>query len=275
MSTVLAHIYSDEGFVVAADGINVLRNGAELEITSRDTRKIFDWPGVNRALACTLFGRVTLYDDAGEEPVFNFISASNDASRAISSMPIRDTEEFVGKLAPLVAEKLVALKQDGTLSRYPSPEPKRIGETGSTIVRLFLDGYFDGEPFRTGVRFYNDNQRIGWGSISEHNLGHAGWAIYGSPVIAHLLFDTEDERFKRYRTDASKLAVELCKKGGRVPTLQHAIEIATNYIAACSDPIAIESDPNCAYYGGRIHAAIITPKDGFQWVPGFEPTLAA
>jgi hypothetical protein len=45
------------------------------------------------------------------------------------------------------------------------------------------------------------------------------------------------------------------------------------WFRSCCDPVAVEIDPDCKFYGGRIHAATITPKDGFQWVPGYEPAL--
>ena len=102
MATVLAHMYSDEGFAIAADGVNVTRDGAKREITSRKIQKIFPLPGVGRAVACTFFGRVSLYDDACDQVVFKFISECINAADAISSIPVLDIYEFIGKLAPLV-----------------------------------------------------------------------------------------------------------------------------------------------------------------------------
>jgi hypothetical protein len=44
-------------------------------------------------------------------------------------------------------------------------------------------------------------------------------------------------------------------------TLQDAIDAARSYIAACSDPIAVEIDKaNCQGIGGHLHMAAITPK---------------
>jgi hypothetical protein len=55
-------------------------------------------------------------------------------------------------------------------------------------------------------------------------------------------------------------------------TLRIHAQMAHAYIKACSGPEALAMDPKpCAGIGGRVHIATITPKDGFQWVPGFEP----
>jgi hypothetical protein len=43
------------------------------------------------------------------------------------------------------------------------------------------------------------------------------------------------------------------------------------YIAACSDPIALELDEFCHTIGGHIHVATVTPDHGFRWVPGLGP----
>jgi hypothetical protein len=44
-----------------------------------------------------------------------------------------------------------------------------------------------------------------------------------------------------------------------------------SYIQASADPEAAKVDEYANAIGGHIHMATITPTEGFQWVPGFEP----
>jgi hypothetical protein len=175
-------------------------------------------------------------------------------------------------MCPLVQQNLVTAKRGGSFSRYPSPEPPRLGELGHTIVRIYLDGYFNGQPFRTGIRFYHVNQELAWGQ-TFHDLSHCyKTALSGPRQVAYLLFETEDTRLDRYRTDACRLIGRRGKNPDTVITLQDAIDAARNFIAASSDPVAseIEGKDNYRRIGGRIHIATVTAKDGFRWVPGYE-----
>jgi len=54
-------------------------------------------------------------------------------------------------------------------------------------------------------------------------------------------------------------------------SLERSIAIATGYIRACRTSEALQIDEKCAEIGGHIHAATVTPKEGFRWVAGFEP----
>jgi hypothetical protein len=272
MPTALAHLFSDDGFVIAADGFSIVRRADGPTIESRRAQKIVHLSGIDRDVACAFVGIGTLFSDAGE-PAFDFTAECVKAAQTIRSRPTRDANDFASQICLLVQQNLVAVKRGGSLSRYPRTEPPRLGESGHTMVRIYLDGYFNGQPFRTGIRFYHVDQELAWGP-AFHDLGRSYKSILtGSDRVARLLFDTEDPRLDKYRTDACRRVATRYKHPDTVITLQDAIEAARNFIAACSDPAALEIEGKDNYHpiGGRIHIATVTPRDGFRWVPGYEP----
>jgi hypothetical protein len=271
MPTALAHIFSDEGFVIAADGFDIVRTSDGPKVVSDHAKKIFQLPGIDRDVACSFTGMVTLFNDAGDETIFDFMSECVNAARAVESAPTRDASELAARICPLILQRLAIVKQSGDLKRYPSPA-SQLGELGRTLVRFYLDGYFNGQPFRTGMRFYHIDQEIAWGSIS-HSLGHQSKSVlFGSNGVGYLLFNTGDPRLQKYRTDACRIVAARYSNPDTAVTLQDAIEAARNFIAACSDPVALEIEgEKHQRIGGHIHIATITPKAGFQWASGFEP----
>jgi|CZKX01.1.fsa_nt_gi hypothetical protein len=272
MPTALAHIFSDGGFVIAADGLSTVKRADGPKVECKHAKKIFHLPGIDREVACAFVGIATLSNDAGE-PAFDFTAEFVKAAQTVRSRLTRDANDFASQICPLVQQNLIAVKRGGSFSRYPSPEPHRLGESGRTMVRIYLDGYFSGQPFRTGIRFYHVDQELAWGP-AFHDLGRSYKSILtGSDRVARLLFDTEDPRLDKYRTDACRRVATRYKHPDTVITLEDAIEAARNFIEACSDPVALEIDGKDNHHpiGGRIHIATVTPRDGFRWVPGYEP----
>lgn len=93
--------------------------------------------------------------------------------------------------------------------------------------------------------------------------------FYGSdPILALLTADTDDGCFEKYKTPSFR---KLIRRQGA--SLQEAIEAATNYIEACSQPEAKALDEACGSIGGRIHIATIKPTEGFAWVPKMGPDV--
>jgi hypothetical protein len=271
MATALVHIYSEDGLVIAADGFNYLRSAAGLELTSTCAQKIYERSGIDRQVACSFTGRISIFNKA-DQNVFDFVSASRDAARAVGSVPVRDANEFAAQICPLIQQRLAAVKESGGLDLYPSPMPLQVGERGRTIVHIHLDGYFNGHPYRIGIRFFHDNQELGW-EPNLHELNNSRKSLfYGSTRVADLLFRGNDPRLEKYRTPACKLISGRLNDPDIAVSLRDAVEAARNFIEACSDPIAQEIDgEDYQRIGGRIHIATITPNDGFRWVPGCEP----
>ena len=271
MATALVHIYSEDGLVVAADGFNFMRSDAGMERTSECAQKIYELSGKDRHVACSLTGRVTIFNKA-DEKVFDFASACCDAARTVESAPARDANDLAAQILPLIQQRLTAVKESGKLDRYPSPMRRQVGQRGSTMVHIHLDGYFNGLPFRAGIRFFHDNQELGW-EPSLHELNPWRKSLfYGLPTVTDLLLKTEDLRLEKYRTPACRFVAARQNNPDIAISLQDAIEAARNIIGACSDPVAPEIEGEAFQrIGGHILVATITPKDGFRWVPGCEP----
>jgi hypothetical protein len=274
MSTALVYFFTDEGFVIAADGFNTLVSREGRQVTSDRAQKIFPVRGIEREAALSFTGRTTLYDQTESYVAFDFPSAFVSAAHEIRFEPVENVSAFLSELCLIVLERLELTRLRVGLSKYPSP-PNRLNPAEHTIISIHLDGYCSGYPVRAGATVYHINQEVAWDANSLHSLNcpKRYWSVlHGSDSIGALLFDTSDARLAQYRTEACRRVAANYKDSNIGITLQDAIEAARNYIAACSDPAIREIDiENCRGIGGRIHIATITPKDGFQWVPGLEP----
>jgi hypothetical protein len=265
--TALAYVFSAGGFAIAADGFNVLNTEGLYEVVSRKAQKIFPITGIGREAASSLTGRITLYNKISDKvPVFNFATEFARAAEEIRNQPARDAGQFMYEVCSIVQKRLRDVKEQGRLERYPSPMGSRLGQRGRSIVVIFLDGYFNDAPYRSGVRFFHDNQELGF-EYAPHSLDSASRIhLLGSPSVARCLVDAQDTRLRQYRTEAYLRGLQQESLEITTLTLDDAVEIARNYVAACSDLSAIEVDPFCEWFGGHHQIATITPKDGFQWV---------
>ncbi len=210
--------------MVAADGFNFMRSGVGIKLTSKCAQKIYELSGTDRQVACSLTGRVTIFNKADEQ-VFDFASACCDAARAVESVPARDANEFAAQILPIIQQRLAAIKESGKLDRYPSPMRRQVGERGRTMVRIHLDGYFNGLPFRTGIRFFHDNQELGW-EPSLHELNPWRKSLfYGLLKVTDVLLKTDDPRLEKYRTPACKLVAARENNPEIAISLEDAVEL--------------------------------------------------
>jgi hypothetical protein len=269
MATGLAHIFSEDGLVVGADGFNYYRTapGPEgLTLQSRRAQKIYHLPGADREVVCAFYGRVTLSNDA-DERVFSFIHAFRNAAKNIRFTPLQNAKEFADRICPLVLEELAAVKREGKLTRYPSP-PRQPGETDRPIVRVFADGCFNGQMYRAGICFFHLDQQLGWRPL-PHDLNRSHKSLfYGAERIKKLLFslDESDSRLKKYQTPACRLMAERFRNPDLPIRLDDAIDAAKNFIAACSSKAAMEIEgDDYQRIGGKPQIAVITPGGGFYW----------
>jgi hypothetical protein len=135
----------------------------------------------------------------------------------------------------------------------------REGELGDTIVRLFVDGYFNGSPSRVQVRFWHESQDLKPHDIIAEGAISGLLLTEGSVVVAHLLLETDDARYARYRYRMTE------------SKLGPAARFALSYILACSDPVSREVDELCVGTGGKPQIATVTPNQGFRWASKWEP----
>jgi hypothetical protein len=267
MATALAYFFADDGFVIAADGLSTLKSEQGREIICRKAQKIFPIPGVDRKLACSFMGRITLYDDAGRRPVFDFTKAFVKVANEIRSKPVTDVNALLSQICPVVQKRLESVRENGGFSRYPSLYPSAREQN---IVSIYLDGYVSGYPVRAGAIFYHINQELLWSMNSPHTLNcpRKQWSVlHGSGKIGILLFETDNPLLAAYRTEACKRVAASYGDSTMGIALKDAIEAARNYIRACSDSVIRKLDiEHCRGIGGRIHVATVTPEEGFRWV---------
>jgi hypothetical protein len=269
MATALAYLFSDNGFVIAADGRDTLVSAEGREVASDHAQKIFPIRGIDREAAFSFTGRTTFYDQAEERIAFDFISQFVDAANRMQSETVMNAGDFLSRVCSAVRDKLEFAKRSAAgISKFPSPR-NRLNPSEHTIIDIHIDGYFSSYPARVGATFYHINQKVAWDLNSPHTLNSPKiyWNVLdGSALIGTLLFDTDDVRLAQYRTEACCRVAAHFRDPNIGITLADGIEAARNYIAACSDPAIREIDPeNCQRIGGHIHIATITLQDGFRW----------
>ena len=263
MPTALAHIYTDEGFAIGADGLGTTRG---LETQPENEQKIFHLHGKDREAACTFAGMVRLFNDSRDRVAFDFISEWKKATKQLEDTSIGDAAYLAEQICELVLAELGAARKAADFTQLFGWQEH---------LWVCVDGYFRRKPSRAVVEFYHINLESHWrpNNASRSDLNFHPVLLFGLDKISQVLFEWEDDlRLAKYRTDACKRVAARCRNPNAPLTLSDAIEAAQNYIKACIDPIAEEIEQDTyRKIGGRIHVASITPGDGFQWVPGREP----
>ncbi len=269
MSTALAYFYCDEGFVIAADGRDVLVSAQGREIASETAQKIVPVRGPDREAAFSFTGRTTLYDPADEHRAFDFPREFHRAAREMQSESASNGAAFLSGACALVQARLDAVIKSVGIGKLPSRRGR--GDASKhDFLTIHLDGYFSERPVRVGANFYHVKQKVAWDTMAPHTLDcpKRSWTrLLGSYTIGGMLFDTEDERLARYRTDACRKVAKCYTDSSVSITLDDAIEAGRSFIAACSDDDLRALDAENGHgIGGHIHIAAITPKDGFRWI---------
>lgn len=249
MPTAIVRIYAEDGFVIAADGLQ-LRDDKPF---SDSLQKIFPIEHEHVSLAYALCGTTIMTSERTGEPVWNLEIEMAGAIKSLSGRESKNLAGYARRLSTPIIRRLEEATRNGHTGAY-ADKP--------TIADILIDGYYKGVPSRVRVGIYHRDQKLATPEVVRDSVQMGGYHIHGSKLITASFFDPDDQSFAGYG------------KPGRVNgpmTLAAAIEIAAGYIRACSSPQALQMDRQCAGIGGHIHIATITPKDGFRWVPGYEP----
>jgi hypothetical protein len=267
MSTAIFRTYTSDGFIIATDGRT--RGAEDGTIVSDETQKIFPIGGSTpRFLAYSISGMAAIPSLDATEMAFKFIKEINGATQALSSRRYSSLADYTRKAFRAVHQKLEDAKLSGRLD-YPEAETLDPSEPGSTIARVFVDGYYKGIPSRVKARFFHQHQVLAGLEVVQQELATGAQWYQGPNKIYDLMFRTYGEggnpMFSAYERRSGSLVFHPNQ------TLRIHAQMAHAYISVCSGPEALAIDPKvCAGIGGAIQIAIITPKDGFQWVPGFD-----
>jgi hypothetical protein len=245
MSTSIVRIYTNEGFVIAADGRNY---SLETKMVVDDTvQKIFPIAQSGRSLAYSISGTSELTVEKSAEVVFDTISAIHEAVRQLSERTFKSLWHYSAALSEVIADLPEHAKQ------------AVIGNEPATLI--YLDGYYDGRPKRAFIEIFYDGQAP---EVSTEKL-RPGYTIgLGSSEIVERLANNSDSALAKYFTPTWTVPYEL-------RSLSDAVDLAKSWMAAHCGPEAESIDPKCAAIGGQVLICTLTPKDGFHWVTGFEP----
>lgn len=252
MATAIVRIYTEDGFLIAADGL--MQDTSSFEEARRDVQKIFK---IQHSLAFSLTGLILLASHR-DEPHFVFTDSVAEAFNALSLESVRTLQEFCNACAMRVQAQLeYFFDKRKVLPGKDCPE-----ERGTTIVEIMVDGYYRGFPSRAKIRFYHEGNRLQTPEVTSVELYPEVPIMKGVRGLGDLLLK-QDPSLSRYLhplppvRDSQRLTV--------------AAQFARAYIEACSGPEGRAMDETASRgIGGHIHMATITPS-GFDWVPGFEP----
>jgi hypothetical protein len=232
MTAIVSIYVSGLGFAVGADGLRTdARTGATV---AEDARKIFVIEGDGIRLIYAWAGASSLFLGDGRE--FSFLDESANIGNALAINKPESIEEYVRQFAVGMYSRLQALRlPDGRLSHSPDAFPRE------EIAHILFVGYYNGKPYRTGVRFSQSNSLLQSPFMDELIESPDNFDVFsGSEVIL--------EQFQPMTTPES---------------LQEAADLIRKYIQACIDSRSKYSD--CMTIGGQVHVATVTPEE-FKWV---------
>jgi hypothetical protein len=246
--TALVLIFTQQGFVFAADGLEQDVSG---KTVTNSAQKIFQ-AGKCVAFSCAGF-RSIRNEDTGEtkfELPGTMYEAFEQAIKSFSG----DFENLAGNVAEKVLAKFVELKENKIIETYPK------NEYSDWFARILLAGFFGDKPGAAQLSFRCPEE----GAVSQVETANApGFFAYaGSDKVWKALLDNSDAKLATYRKDAFDKMRSLYG-----PNLDEATLIAQSFIRACSDPAVQEAYPECKSIGGNMQSSTITSEIGFNWIP--------
>ena len=191
--------------------------------------------------------------------MFDFIQAIEMAVNIIPPDRHESLMDYSRLLATAIHRQLEERRRSGAIRFTETPNERAPGGN-FTIARVLIDGYFKGAPGRTDLLFSHKGQ-VPDTQILSRDIDDQPM-VYGSGAVAKRF--CSDPIFALYRTVQDRPL-------HRSEVLSTEIHRAKCVIAAQGSPEARAIDPICRYIGGRPHIATVTPGEGFNWVPGFEP----
>jgi hypothetical protein len=244
MSTAIVRIYTRDGFVIAADGRTSDKSGA---VRDDATQKVFPMTRPSMHLAYAIAGDVQIVQRATGEVLLDLHVATKEAFEVIADRP-ESWPVFSTLLANTILDRVECARRLREFHRVEE------GKQAS----LFIDGYHNGQPRRTHVKFKYTcapQQKAKKVVIPNDLCDNYG---YGSKLVQAAI-DSGDSRFAQFQPATIREGM----------SLDEAIIVARNRIAAQFGdyPPGLEIDPKCRHIGGRILIALVTPS-GFDWIEG-------
>ena len=198
------------------------------------------------------WAKIQLSPVGSKDISFSFIERMETGIKELESRTFKDLHDYATELSMSIHDRLADARRTGVIGPYPM-KPSRIPGPGFDIARVFLNGYYRGEPSRVDVQFFHEDQQLSLPDIKRLPPGNL---LTGPGSLPDLIL--YDERFAKYRREWDG-------------TLQGAVEICESYILAFSGPEALEIEKESSLaVGPNVHIATITPKRGFRLVKDFK-----
>jgi len=253
--TAIAVVYHPSGFALSADGRFMWGEKPAPVASEHDppvdaVRKIFPFTFKRRTAAFALTGA-----DSNNLGTFSVVSEMMSTLEH-SGRTCQNIYELASRASRHVKDAVENARADGRLPKRFRTDPGVANEDGTfTICRIFIVGYFSKKkPTLVRIHLFHANQVMADPALHfETPPAHSQYS--GSTIIYQFLFESTDERFAQYRKE---LYLD--------SPIEDVVEVATGYVKACCDPVAVSLDPLCRAIGGHVHSAKITQRDGFQWV---------
>jgi hypothetical protein len=209
MSTSIVSIYTQEGFVIAADGRNYSLETQS--IVSDSVQKIFPIEKPDLCLAYSVSGTAELTPKGSDEVIFDVLARIHEAVEETAKRRSKSLWHFAQALSHAIAD-------------FPDKAKQAvIGDEPPTII--FLEGYFEGRPKRTHITIFYDGQVP---EVSTDPLTHGRACGVGSNEIIDAL-KHDHGALAKYRTPS--LNVKDSDK-----TLTDAVDAARSWMSAHCSP---------------------------------------
>jgi hypothetical protein len=235
MATAITKIYTHEGFVIASDSRKTTGNQKENCVDG--VQKIFGTNKPNLAIAFSVGGISLLWNRIGEL-IFDF---GRFTEKQIAMLPT-DTSwpVYVNYLRNLIETELNVVRSSSGLNL----------ETDSPLhTYVFIDAYYNNVPQRATITI-------------QHHHSHS--------TSVSQRYAPKEGSIQRY--GSTTLIDSFLKTAHSPPTnLREAVARAQAEVAYQINNSELDQDFGWSI-GGPIHIATITPKTGFEWVSGFEPS---
>jgi hypothetical protein len=230
--TLIAAVWSPEGFAIAADGFQVMEANQSAQY---EAQKIFHTPFHNQggfAYACS--GTCRWNFKSGD--YFDFIEATQRATVDLARTPFpNDPADYFNEIGRRLFQDLaypMAGDIDGT------------SNSGFAESKLIFAGYANGSPVWAQLIFSNTGTRF-----SPH-------------VLAGLAYSPR--QFMVFAGSTTVYAdMQVAGKLYQPVNLQEAIHMVHEYAQTCVESSGII--PDCANLRGHVHVATVT-KEGFTWI---------
>ena len=242
-----AYVPATGAFIIAADG-RCASDTLPMVIQTDKQQKIFFAQHEQLAVVYAMTGFARTDDGS-----FDMVTEADQQIKALIKRSFRDGFDFSTKFYSNIKKSIEDGIKTGRIAQIPLRETLDPQEKGR-LSTFFLLGYYRGGPFWRLIPFYcEDSLRNVQVRPETLQLSQFRFACTGSDKIRGMIYGSIpfDPRLSIYRFSLTENS--------------DPFAATTNFVKACSDPVAVVIDPWCRLVGGHIHAAEIT-KSGFRWL---------